>query len=75
VRWPESRIVSAVGAGDAFFAGMLFSLHEGRGLGDALSFANAAAATCLRHPTCTGGVADEREIRALAETCPKRDSG
>ena len=29
VRWPDSRIVSAVGAGDAFAAGLVYALHEG----------------------------------------------
>ncbi|MDE0410105.1 MAG: carbohydrate kinase family protein, partial [Alphaproteobacteria bacterium] len=29
VRWPDSRIVSAVGAGDAFAAGLVYGLHEG----------------------------------------------
>ena len=28
--------------------------------------ANAAAASCLRHPTCTGGVGSAAEIRELA---------
>ncbi len=33
-----------VGAGDAFDAGFLYAIHQGRGLGTALNFANAVAA-------------------------------
>lgn len=63
---PEGFIAGTVGAGDAFFAGMLVGIHEGWALEESLAFANAAAASCLRHPTCTGGVGTAEEIRELA---------
>jgi len=55
-------IVSTVGAGDAFCAGMLYALHEQMPLHDALVFANASARFNLRHATCTGGAPTLKEI-------------
>lgn len=49
------RIVSSVGAGDAFCAGMLYALHEEMPLRDALRFANASARFNLFSATSTGG--------------------
>ncbi|MBN1444277.1 MAG: carbohydrate kinase family protein [Planctomycetes bacterium] len=70
---PADFIRGAVGAGDAFFAGMLVGIHEGWPLEKSLTFANAAAASCLRHPTCTGGVGTAEEIWKLAEQFPRRE--
>jgi sugar/nucleoside kinase (ribokinase family) len=72
-RVPADFIRGTAGAGDAFFAGMLVGLHEGWGLERSLAFANAAAASCLRHPTCTGGVGSQAEIWDLAERLPLGD--
>lgn len=69
---PDGFIRGSAGAGDAFFAGIVAGVHEGWSLGESLGFANAAAASCLRHPTCSGGVGSEREIRELAERLPLR---
>src|SRR5690606_21789772 len=69
---PDGFIAGTVGAGDAFFAGTLVGIHEGWELGETLEFANAAAASCLRHPTCTGGVGTAEEIRKLASLYPPR---
>jgi sugar/nucleoside kinase (ribokinase family) len=55
-------IVSTVGAGDAFCAGMLYALHEQLPLYEALVFANTSARFNLRHATCTGGAPTLREI-------------
>lgn len=51
----EEEIVSTVGAGDAFCAGMLYAMHEEMGLEDALRFANVSARFNLLHATCCGG--------------------
>ena len=51
----KSEIVSSVGAGDAFCAGMLYALHEEMPLKDALIFANASAWFNLTDATSTGG--------------------
>jgi len=58
----EDTIVSTVGAGDAFCAGMLYALHEQMPLRDALVFANTSARFNLRHATCTGGAPTLEEI-------------
>jgi sugar/nucleoside kinase (ribokinase family) len=47
-------IRGTAGAGDAFCAGMLFAIHECSTLKEALRFANACAAFCLKDATCTG---------------------
>jgi len=64
---PAGWIKGCTGAGDAFFAGMIFGLHEGWPLPRTLRFAHGAAATCLRHPTCTEGVGTREEIETLCE--------
>ncbi len=52
---PHEKIVSTVGAGDAFCAGCLYAIHEGYGLGQMLDFANASARFNLFNATSTGG--------------------
>lgn len=69
---PAGFIKGTAGAGDAFIAGMLAGIHENWGLDRSLRFATAAAATCLRHPTTTGGVASAVEIWRLADSVPYR---
>ncbi|MHC5005203.1 MAG: carbohydrate kinase family protein [Planctomycetota bacterium] len=64
---PEGFIRGGAGAGDAFFAGVLLGLHDGWAIDRSLAFAHGAAASCLRHPTCTEGVAGAAEIEALCE--------
>jgi sugar/nucleoside kinase (ribokinase family) len=53
---PDRHIAGAVGAGDAFAAGVLLGLHEGWDLPKCLLTGVCVAAACLSHPTCTGGV-------------------
>jgi sugar/nucleoside kinase (ribokinase family) len=67
---PPGAIRGTAGAGDAFFAGMLAGIHEGWRLEKSLRFATAAAASCLRHPTCTGGVGSAEEIWELSASLP-----
>jgi sugar/nucleoside kinase (ribokinase family) len=69
---PAGFIRSTVGAGDAFCAGVLVGIHEGWDLERSLRFATAAAATCLRHLTTTGGVGTAGEIWRVAATMPVR---
>ena len=61
VRLAEERIVSTVGAGDAFAAGVLHGLHEGEGIERALLYGVCAAAACL------GGRGTSDGVRPLAE--------
>ena len=58
----SNEIVSTVGAGDAFCAGVLYAAHEGLGLKDTLRFANALAHFNLLHATCCGGAPRLKEV-------------
>lgn len=60
-------IVSTVGAGDAFCAGMLYSIHEGLPLKESLETANTSARFNLSSPTSTGGATTIRQIREFIE--------
>lgn len=53
---PTSEIISAVGAGDAFAAGVLFGLHQDWSPHESVQLGNKLAAACLRAPTATGGI-------------------
>lgn len=56
------RIVSAVGAGDAFAAGVLYGLHEGWTVQQAVDLGHLAAVACLGHETTTGGLRPVEEL-------------
>jgi sugar/nucleoside kinase (ribokinase family) len=56
VDMPKSGIKGTAGAGDAFAAGVLFGLHEQHPIPECLTMGVCAAATCITHPTTTGGV-------------------
>ncbi len=58
-----SDIVSSVGAGDAFCAGMLYALHEDMPLKEALRLANVSASFNLKNATSTGGAPTLVEIK------------
>jgi sugar/nucleoside kinase (ribokinase family) len=58
---PQERIVSTVGAGDAFAAGLLHGLHDETGIERALQYGVCAAAACL------GGTGASNGIPSLAE--------
>jgi sugar/nucleoside kinase (ribokinase family) len=62
-----SEIVSTIGAGDAFCAGMLYMLHEDKSLKEALIFANTTARFNLKHATCTGGAPALPEINQFIQ--------
>jgi sugar/nucleoside kinase (ribokinase family) len=50
------EIAGSVGAGDAFYAGMLLGIHEDWPLGKCLELGNAAAATSLHSPTTSASI-------------------
>lgn len=58
----RQQIVSAVGAGDAFCAGMLYAQHQRMPLHEALQLANTAARFNLASATSTGGAPTLKEI-------------
>ncbi|HLY10947.1 MAG TPA: carbohydrate kinase family protein [Planctomycetota bacterium] len=59
---PPPKIVSALGAGDAFCAGVLYGLHEEWPLLQCLDLGHLAAAACLSHETTTGGLRPVAEL-------------
>jgi sugar/nucleoside kinase (ribokinase family) len=62
---PAEEIVSPVGAGDAFCAGVLFGIYHGWGVGDCLALGQRAAAACLTGASATEG------LRPLGELMPE----
>jgi sugar/nucleoside kinase (ribokinase family) len=56
VRIAQEKIIGTTGAGDAFGAGLLYGLHEGRPMEDCLRYAVCVAAACLTESNCSGGV-------------------
>jgi sugar/nucleoside kinase (ribokinase family) len=64
---PQSAIVGANGAGDAFAAGMLYGLHEQWPILKCLELGHASAAASMRAMSTTEGVATVGECLALAK--------
>ena len=56
LRIPQAKIVSTVGAGDAFAAGVLYGLHEGRAIEEALRYGVCSAAACLHGAGTSDGI-------------------
>ncbi len=56
VQLPESYIIGAAGAGDAFTAGVLLAWHENLPVAEGLRYGVCAAAANLADETCTGGM-------------------
>ena len=67
LRVPQSAIVGANGAGDAFAAGMLYGLHEDWSLERCLALAHAVAAASLRGASTTNTVESWQGCLQLAE--------
>lgn len=72
VRVPPHEIARSVGAGDAFYAGTLFGIHEDWPLDRCLDLGNAAAATSLHSPTTSASIRPWAECLAYAERCGVR---
>jgi sugar/nucleoside kinase (ribokinase family) len=62
---PPFAIAAANGAGDGFAAGLLYGLHEGWTLDDALTLAHSVAAASLRAVSTVEGVEAWRDCLAL----------
>jgi len=67
VKLPPDYIKGAAGAGDAFTAGVLLGVHEGRPVEESLRFGVCAAAANLSDETCTGGMRSLTQCLALGE--------
>jgi len=59
---PLKKVVSTVGAGDAFAAGVLYGLHEEWPLRQCLDLGHTAANACIGHETTTGGLRPVSEL-------------
>lgn len=66
VKVSPDEIAGSVGAGDAFYAGMLFGIHEDWPLEKCLDLGNAAAATSLHSPTTSAAIRPWTECLAFA---------
>lgn len=67
VRVDQSEIAGSTGAGDAFYAGVLFGLHEDWPLQRCLDLGNAAAATSLHSPTTSASIRPWAECLTYAK--------
>jgi len=65
LKLPEGYIKGTVGAGDAFCAGMLYSIYKGWSTQKALEIAVSSAACCLSHVNATDGMKDISVIEEL----------
>ncbi|MEX1378118.1 MAG: carbohydrate kinase family protein [Eubacteriales bacterium] len=68
-----SEIKGSVGAGDAFCAGMLYSIYNSWEISDSLKFANMAAACCLMHENSIDGMKSKEEIWNMQSTYKMRE--
>lgn len=68
LKLPEGYIKGSVGAGDAFCAGILYSLYRGYPMEKAMLLANGAAAANLSAADSVSGLRPAAEIFELAET-------
>lgn len=53
---PAAEIISTVGAGDAFCAGVIYGIHENWSIDNTLTLAHSAARTALSGQTATDGI-------------------
>ena len=67
VKVEQSEIAGSTGAGDAFYAGVLFGLHEDWPLERCLDLGNAAAATSLHSPTTSASIRPWADCLAYAD--------
>ncbi len=65
VLMPQERIRGAAGAGDAFFAGLIYGVHEGWPIAESAKLAVSTAAASLEAPTCSDAVRTWQECLAL----------
>jgi sugar/nucleoside kinase (ribokinase family) len=69
----QDEIKGTVGAGDAFCAGVLYSIHQGLSLEETLKLGHASARFNLTDPTSTGGAVSLKEIQSYISQAQLRD--
>lgn len=72
---PRESVVSTVGAGDAFAAGVILGLHEGWAVQRCLRMGAAAAAACVRSSHTNAGVGPAAECLTAADRFGYRSGG
>lgn len=72
LKLPPGYIKGTVGAGDAFCAGILYSIYNGWNIKKALEIAISSAACCLSHVNATDGMKDINTIKKLYKEMDKR---
>jgi sugar/nucleoside kinase (ribokinase family) len=65
----QERIMGTTGAGDAFGAGLLYGLHEGKPIEECLRYAVCVAAACLGDSTSSGGIGSLNQCLELGNAC------
>jgi sugar/nucleoside kinase (ribokinase family) len=70
---PEGYIQGKVGAGDAFCAGILYALHEGWDVAEAMHLGSCAAAASLAHPSSTDGMRPLPQLLELGRRYPEQE--
>ena len=63
----KSEIKGTTGAGDAFCAGALIAIYDGRSDKEILEFASSVALVSLFAPDATSGIVTEEEIKKICE--------
>ena len=70
---PENFIVGTTGAGDAFCAGALLGIYQGKTDKEILEFASAAAVAALSKADATSGLRTEQEIQELCKGFERKE--
>ena len=69
---PKGYIKGAVGAGDAFCAGVLYSIHQGWNMTQALKVGTVTATCCLSKSGTTEGIENIESMMKLFDNFPLR---
>ena len=70
---PENFIVGTTGAGDAFCAGSLIGIYQGKTDKQILEFASASAVAALSSADATSGLRAEQEINELCKGLKRKE--
>ena len=70
---PDNFIVGTTGAGDAFCAGSLVGIYQGKSDREILEFASASAVAALSSADATSGLRTEKEINELCKGLKRKE--
>ena len=69
---PNEKIAGTTGAGDAFCAGALLGIYDGKSDKEILEFASAVALVSLFSKDATSGIVSEDEVREISKNFERR---